>query len=101
MGMKLGMVGLGRMGANMASRLLRGGHAVAGFDPKPEARSALEAAGGASADSLAALVAQLPAPRALWMMVPAGAITESTLANLLELLAPGDIVVDGGNSNYQ
>jgi 6-phosphogluconate dehydrogenase len=101
MGMTLGMIGLGRMGANMADRLLRGGHAVVGFDPKPEARSALEAAGGGSAATLAELVAKLPAPRALWMMVPAGAITESTLASLLEILSPGDIIVDGGNSNYQ
>jgi 6-phosphogluconate dehydrogenase len=74
---------------------------VVGFDPKAEARSALEAAGGGSAASLAELVARLPAPRALWMMVPAGKITEDTLAQLLELLSPGDIVIDGGNSNYQ
>jgi 6-phosphogluconate dehydrogenase len=95
------MIGLGRMGANMATRLLRGGHAVVGFDPKAEARAALEAAGGSSAGSLADLVAQLPSPRVAWMMVPAGEITEKTLSELLALLAPGDILVDGGNSNYQ
>jgi len=95
------MIGLGRMGANMATRLLRGGHAVVGFDPKAEAREALSKAGGAGAASLSELVAQLPAPRVLWLMVPAGAITESTLTELLPLLAPGDTVVDGGNSNYQ
>jgi len=99
--MQLGMIGLGRMGANMASRLLRGGHTVVGFDPKAEARAALEAAGGGSAATLEQLVARLPAPRVLWMMVPAGKITEDTLTALLALLAPGDIVVDGGNSNYQ
>ena len=99
--MKLGMIGLGKMGANMAQRLLQGGQAVVGFDPKSEARSALEAKGGGSADSLQSLVAALPAPRAIWMMVPAGSITEGTIASLIELLAPGDIVVDGGNSNYK
>ena len=99
--MKLGMIGLGKMGANMAQRLLQGKHEVVGFDPKAEARAALEAAGGGSAESLQALVDTLPAPRALWMMVPAGAITEGTVATLVSILAPGDIVVDGGNSNYK
>jgi 6-phosphogluconate dehydrogenase len=99
--MKLAMIGLGRMGANMATRLLRGGHAVVGFDPRPEARAALEAGGGASAASLAELVSKLPAPRALWLMVPAGDITEATITGLLPLLSPRDTIVDGGNSNFQ
>ena len=99
--MKLGMIGLGRMGANMAERLMRGGHLLAGFDPKAEARKALEDKGAESADSLAALVAKLPAPRTLWLMVPAGEITDGTLAGLLPLLAAGDTVIDGGNSNYK
>jgi 6-phosphogluconate dehydrogenase len=99
--MKLAMIGLGRMGANMATRLLRGGHAVVGFDPRPEARAALEAGGGASAASLAELVSKLPAPRALWLMVPAGDITEATITELLPLLSPRDTIVDGGNSNFQ
>ena len=99
--MELGMIGLGRMGANMAQRLARGGHRVVGFDPKPEARKTLEEKGAESADSLAHLIAKLPAPRTLWLMVPAGAITDGTLANLLPLLASGDTVIDGGNSNYK
>jgi 6-phosphogluconate dehydrogenase len=99
--MKLGMIGLGRMGANMALRLMRGGHKLAGFDPKPEARKDLEDKGAESADSLATLVAKLPAPRTLWLMVPAGEITDGTLTNLLSLLAAGDTVIDGGNSNYK
>jgi len=99
--MELGMVGLGRMGANMARRLLRGGHRVVGFDPKAEARDALEHDGGGSAESLQALVAALPAPRAIWMMVPAGTITDATVDTLAGLLAPGDALIDGGNSNYK
>ena len=99
--MKLGMIGLGRMGANMALRLLRGGHELVGFDPKPQTRKELEDQGAESADSLAALVAKLPAPRTLWLMVPAGEITDGTLTNLLPLLATGDTVIDGGNSNYK
>ena len=99
--MKLGMIGLGKMGANMAARLLRGGHEVVGFDPRAEARAQLESLGGIGAQSLAALVGLLPAPRAVWLMVPAGEITEATLTALLPLLAPGDTVVDGGNSNYK
>ena len=99
--MKLGMIGLGRMGSNMAQRIARGGHQVVGFDPNPKARKELETHGAASADSLAALVAALPAPRAVWLMVPAGEITDATLKDLLSLLAAGDTVIDGGNSNYK
>jgi len=99
--MKLGMVGLGRMGANMAQRLMNGGHELAVFDPNAEARSALEGKGAQAADALASLVARLPAPRVVWVMVPAGEITESTLAQLAPLLGKGDTIVDGGNSNYK
>ncbi len=99
--MQLGMIGLGRMGANMTERLVRGGHRVVGFDPKQDARTRVEKTGAASAASLDALVAQLQPPRALWLMVPAGDITHSTLAALLPLLAAGDTVIDGGNSNYK
>ncbi len=99
--MELGMIGLGRMGANMAQRLVRGSHHVIGFDPQPEARSRIEQFGAASADSVAALVNKLAVPRAVWVMVPAGAITDSTVTALLGLLTPGDTIIDGGNSNYK
>ena len=99
--MKLGMIGLGRMGANMAERLLRGGHQVVGFDPNAAARTALEGKGATSADALASLAQSLEAPRIVWLMVPAGKITDDTVDALLALLAPGDTVIDGGNSNYK
>ncbi|MBV9439749.1 MAG: decarboxylating 6-phosphogluconate dehydrogenase [Candidatus Eremiobacteraeota bacterium] len=98
--MRLAMVGLGRMGANMTTRLLRGGHEVVAFDRDPAAlqRSAGEGATGAS--SLADAVAKLQPPRVVWIMVPAGAPTESTISELLGLLAGGDVIVDGGNSRW-
>ncbi|UWX04245.1 decarboxylating 6-phosphogluconate dehydrogenase [Pseudoxanthomonas sp. NC8] len=100
--MDIGMLGLGRMGANMAARLKRGGHRVAGFDPGAGARRAgqQQAHGLETFDSIEALVEALPAPRALWLMVPAGAPVDATLEALRPLLQPGDVVVDGGNSNY-
>jgi len=99
--MELGMVGLGRMGANMAQRLARGGHAVSGFDPSAQARQRAAEHGVTPADSLEALVAALGTPRPVWMMVPAGKIVDDTLEALLPLLSPGDIVIDGGNSYYK
>ena len=99
--MELGMVGLGRMGANMAERLVKGGHKISGFDPNADARKAAAANGIAPAASLEALVKTLPAPRVLWLMVPAGKITDDTVDTLLPLLARGDTVIDGGNSNYK
>ncbi len=99
--MQLGMIGLGKMGANMAERLVHGGHQVTGFDPGNEARKAAAARGIASTDSLAALVAALPTPRVLWSMVPSGKITDDTVNALLPLLAKGDVLIDGGNSNYK
>ncbi len=99
--MQLGMIGLGKMGANMAERLQRGGHDVVGFDPKAEARARIEQAGSRSADSLEALVGLLETPRVVWMMVPAGSITEGTVDALRKLLAHGDTIIDGGNSNYK
>jgi 6-phosphogluconate dehydrogenase len=100
MSMQIGMVGLGRMGANMVERLIRGGHGVMGFDLNPAARAGIESKGATSADSLATLVKGLKAPRVVWLMVPAGTITDSTVDALRPLLSPGDTVIDGGNSNY-
>jgi len=95
------MIGLGRMGANMAQRLMRGGHKVVGFDPAEAARALLEKNGAQTAASLEQLVAKLKAPRTIWLMVPAGAITDGTITNLMPLLAAGDTIIDGGNSNYR
>ena len=99
--MRIGMVGLGKMGANMTTRLIRGGHAVVAFDRDPAAVQTAAAGGATAAGSLEALVEALAPPRAVWVMVPSGAPTESTLATLATLLQRGDVVVDGGNSNYQ
>ena len=95
------MIGLGRMGANMAQRLMRGGHKVVGYDPAEAARTLLEKSGAQTAASLEQMVAKLKAPRVVWLMVPAGAITDTTITNLLPLLAAGDTIIDGGNSNYR
>ncbi len=89
--MQIGMVGLGRMGGNMAERLRQGGHTVVGFDPHSEK---------ADVHSLGDLVTALAAPRAVWVMVPAGEPTTSTVRELAGLMAAGDVIVDGGNSNY-
>ncbi|MGN6739742.1 phosphogluconate dehydrogenase (NAD(+)-dependent, decarboxylating) [Dyella sp.] len=99
--MDIGMIGLGRMGGNMAQRLLQHGHHVVGFDPAAGARDALAAHGAGTAASLEALVQQLAAPRTFWLMVPAGEITEQTIAQLQPLLARGDTVIDGGNAFYK
>ena len=99
--MDIGMIGLGKMGGNMAQRLLEGGHRVVGFDPDTQPREALASKGGESATSLAELVAKLEGPRAIWMMVPAGKITDNTVDGLMPLLGANDIVIDGGNSNYK
>jgi 6-phosphogluconate dehydrogenase len=99
--MDIAMIGLGRMGANMAQRLLRGGHRVVGFDPAVAARELLEKNGGETAATLQLAVAKLKAPRALWLMVPSGEITDTTISNLMPLLAAGDTIIDGGNSNYR
>jgi 6-phosphogluconate dehydrogenase len=89
------------MGANMSQRLVRGGHRVVGFDQNAKARTDVEGKGAESSASLALLVAALKSPRAVWMMVPAGEATDSTIAALLPLLAPDDVLIDGGNSNYK
>ena len=99
--MQLGMVGLGKMGANMTTRLVRGGHQVIAFDRSPDAVKASVANGAGGASSLEDLVKQLSAPRAAWVMVPAGDPTESTVRALAEILSKGDTIIDGGNSNYK
>jgi len=99
--MHVGMIGLGKMGGNMAARLLRGGHTVVGTARHAEAIAELEKAGGRGAADVAALVRALPTPRVIWVMVPAGPPTEEVLGQLAAACASGDVVVDGGNSNYR
>ena len=99
--MQLGMIGLGRMGGNIVRRLLRDGHEAVVFDQNPEAVAALVAEGAVGADSLADFVAKLSLPRAAWVMLPAGAITEATVKSLGGLMAPDDVIIDGGNSFYK
>lgn len=98
--MRLGLIGLGRMGTGLAGRLLKQGHEVVGYDLSPLEVEQLAGAGGLGADSLEALVRQLPPPRAVWVMVPHGAPTRQTVESLLPLLTSGDVLVDGGNSRY-
>ena len=97
--MQLGMIGLGRMGANMVQRLMAAGHECVVHDPNPDAVQALVDEGAVGAADLAALCDRLEAPRAIWIMVPAAAV-DGVIAALRPHLAPGDVVVDGGNSNY-
>ncbi len=99
--MQIGMVGLGRMGANMSRRLLRGGHRVAAFDRDAGAVKALAAEGAAAAASLEDLARRLEPPRAVWLMLPAGAPTEETVEALGGLLGAGDALVDGGNGFFK
>jgi 6-phosphogluconate dehydrogenase len=99
--MQIAMIGLGRMGANMARRLLRGGHEVVVFDRSAEACANVAKDGAHAVASLEALAAALTAPRAVWVMVPAGGPTEDTVVALGKLLARGDVVIDGGNSFFK
>ena len=99
--MELGMIGLGRMGANMTTRLIAGGHRVVACDRNPEAVAHAVQGGATSAASLSELVSKLAPPRAVWIMVPSGEPTESTLETLGETLSRGDTVIDGGNSYYK
>ncbi len=99
--MNIAMIGLGKMGANMVKRLLLGGHQVVAFDLNEDAITAAEAEGAVGARTLAEVAEKLPAPRAVWVMVPAGNPTESTVNELAGLLSAGDIIIDGGNSNYK
>lgn len=97
--MQIGMIGLGRMGANMVRRLLRGGHECVVNDRNPEAVKTLEAEGAAGAASLDGFIAGLKPPRAIWLMIPA-ALVDTIIHQLLEVVEPGDIIIDGGNSYY-
>src|SRR5712692_4101604 len=97
--MQIGMIGLGRMGANMARRLLAGGHQCVVFDRSPKAVEELAKAKAVGASSLGDMVKKLDTPRAVWLMVPAAAV-DATIADLLPHLSPGDILIDGGNSYY-
>jgi 6-phosphogluconate dehydrogenase len=99
--MQIGVVGLGRMGSNIARRLMRAGHQVAVFDIDPEAVAKLASEGAQGADSLPALVAALAPPRAFWVMLPAGRITEETVMALAEHAAAGDTIIDGGNTHFK
>src|SRR5689334_845105 len=99
--MQLGMVGLGRMGANMVRRLMRGGHECVVTDLNPENIKALEKEGAKGASPLSELVAKLKPPRAVWIMVPAGGPTENTVNQLASLLEKGDTIIDGGNSYFK
>jgi 6-phosphogluconate dehydrogenase len=98
--MQLGFVGLGKMGLNMVTRLERGGHDIVAYDRSSEAVSKAEAAKASGVASLDELVSKLKAPRAVWVMVPAGDPTESTINALAALLSPGDVIIDGGNTNF-
>jgi 6-phosphogluconate dehydrogenase len=99
--MQLGMIGLGRMGANIVRRVMRAGHACVVYDRDPAPGLALAAEGARAVDSLSALVAGLEAPRAIWIMLPAGAPTEATIEALRPLLSRGDVILDGGNSFWR
>lgn len=99
--MQLGMIGLGKMGANMTLRLVRGGHELVIWNRSPEPIHALAEQGATPSDSIPDLVSKLSAPRAVWLMIPAGNPTEHTITELLDLLSPGDTIIDGGNSNWK
>jgi 6-phosphogluconate dehydrogenase len=99
--MRIGMIGLGKMGANMTERLLKGGHEVVAYDLSADALKQAASKGAETATTLAELVGMLTAPRAAWVMLPAGKVTDSTVEELAGLFSPGDVIVDGGNSNYK
>jgi 6-phosphogluconate dehydrogenase len=99
--MRIGMIGLGKMGANMTERLLKGGHEVVAYDLSADALTQAAAKGADTATTLAELASKLTPPRAAWVMVPAGKPTNDTIEELAGLFAAGDVIVDGGNSNYK
>jgi 6-phosphogluconate dehydrogenase len=99
--MKVGMIGLGKMGANMTVRLVHGGHTVVGYARTKSVVDAVVQKGATGASSVGDLVQQLPTPRVIWLMIPAGAPVDEMLLSLRPLLAPGDLLIDGGNSYYR
>jgi len=99
--MELGVIGLGRMGSNMSQRLMEGGHRIVAYDRSAEAVRDVAKAGATGAGSLEELVRKLSPPRAVWLMVPAGAAVAETIHSLAPLLSPGDVIIDGGNSYYK
>ncbi len=99
--MQLGIIGLGRMGGNMAVRLKRNGHTVIGYDPSAEAGQSFTTAGGKVVGSIPELIAALKPPRAIWVMVPQGDPTETNIRLLASLVSKGDVIIDGGNSQYK
>ncbi len=99
--MRIAMIGLGRMGANIARRLMRGGHEIVAFDRNPPLVDMLAGEGATAAASLEEVAAKLEGPRIFWVMLPAGPPTESTIETLMGLASPGDIIIDGGNSFYK
>ncbi len=99
--MQLGIIGLGRMGGNIARRLMKHGHEVAVYDRSAETVAGLGKEGAVTADSLDGVIAALAQPRAIWVMLPAGEPTEQTIAELADRLAPGDVIIDGGNTYYK
>jgi len=99
--MELGMIGLGRMGANMTERLVRGGHRIISYDRSPEAIQRVVDKGALGARSLSDFVKQLTPPRAIWLMVPSGDAVDQTIEQLLPNIVKGDVLIDGGNSNYK
>src|SRR3954463_6176711 len=98
--MRIGFVGLGRMGANMVRRLVRNGHEVVAYNRTPEKTKEIEGEGAIASFSIEELVSKLEKPRAVWIMVPAGDATEAQIAELMEHLEPGDTIIDGGNTNF-
>src|SRR5438552_1589490 len=99
--MQIAMLGLGKMGGNMVQRLLRGGHRVIAYDVDPQKATALAQFGAAPATTLDEVVAAMNPPRVVWAMVPAGRITEELITQLAARLEPGDVIIDGGNSNFK
>src|SRR5438128_714906 len=98
--MQLAMIGLGKMGGNMTERLLRGSHQVVAFDRAADVVSKYAKLGASGAGALADAVKQLKAPRVVWIMVPAGQPTQDTINELRPMLSDGDVIIDGGNSNF-